>query len=124
MPPVYLPNKGCDKGQTAASWRGEYGEVGEGHPRGGGCRCVHQPGSSLNPLLLGFYGDFFMQAIINSISSPLSSLEDGGGAENPMLLTMAAFSDDHTSSRSPSPTPKNPLIRTRDLPSFLPIKDV
>lgn len=45
-------------------------------------RCVHLSGSSLKPLLLGFYGDFLSQAwsVSNSISSPFPlSRETGWG---------------------------------------------
>ena len=56
--------------------------------------CVHQPGSSLNPILLRFFGGFITQAslIINFISSPSPFSRArgwGGGTENSKLLIMA-----------------------------------
>ena len=75
---------------------------------------VHQPGSSSNPLLLGFCGGFLMEAwsIIYSISSPLPSLEGGNWgwkfqASNHDLVFRVT---------SPHPTQSH-LIKTRDAPS-------
>ena len=45
------------------------------------CGCVHQPGSSLNPELLGFYRGFpshRYNQLLTQLSSPFPSLEDGG----------------------------------------------
>lgn len=53
------------------------------------CACVHPPGSSLNPVPLGFYGSFLTWSVITPFPAPLSSLEYGGGAESSKLLIMA-----------------------------------
>lgn len=50
------------------------------------CGCVHQTGSSLSPVVLGFYRGLFSQ-------------ENGGGAEVSKLLIMPSVSGEPPSSR-------------------------
>lgn len=61
-------------------------------------RCIHQPGSSLRPT---YFGDLYVDIIINSISRPSSQSGNEWWAESTTLLIMAWSFCGQPISRSP-----------------------
>ena len=80
----------------------------------------YQPWSSLNPLLLRFYGGFHKfrghDPSLTPLPAPLPSLENMEGAENPKIFIMAWSLWRSLPCRSHAEPTQNHLSRTKDAP--------